>query len=127
LDAGSREGIDELEQLLLPAHELGAGLPAAAIVESHRSQGFEVLGWGGDVPGASLSAIGEDGAFVELTASTAAIRFAALSPQRVERAWKEGFPSEAIFEQFGELLLELEELRTERTEFWVHGWGPRRL
>jgi hypothetical protein len=80
LDAGSLEGIDEFEQLLLPAHELGTGLTAATIVVGHRSQRFELLGWRGDVPGASLSAIGQDSAFVELTAGTAAVGFAALSP-----------------------------------------------
>ena len=37
LDAGGLEGIDEFEQLPLPAHELGAGLTAAAIVMGHRS------------------------------------------------------------------------------------------
>lgn len=38
LDTGSLEGIDEFEQLLLPAHELGAGLTAATIVVGHRLQ-----------------------------------------------------------------------------------------
>jgi hypothetical protein len=124
LDTGSLEGIDELEQLLLPAHELGAGLTAAAIMLGHRSQRSELLGWRGDVPGASFSAIGQDGAFMKFTAGTAAVRFAALSPQGVDRAWEKRLPSEAIFEQFGELLLDLEELRAEGAELLVHGWGP---
>jgi hypothetical protein len=62
---------------------------------------------------------------VELTASTAAVGFAALSPEGVDRAGEERFPSEAIFEQLRELLLELEELRAEGAELLVHGWGPR--
>ena len=37
LDTGGLQSIDEFEQLPLPAHELGAGLPAAAIVKGHRS------------------------------------------------------------------------------------------
>jgi hypothetical protein len=124
LDTASLKGSDEFEQLLLPAHELGAGLTAATIVLGHRSQRSELLGRRGDVPGASFSAIGQDGAFMELTAGTAAVRFAALSPQGVDRAWEKRFPSEAIFEQFGELLLGLEELRAEGAELLVHGWGP---
>ena len=37
LDAGGLQSIDEFEQLPLPAHELGAGLPTATIVKGHRS------------------------------------------------------------------------------------------
>jgi len=58
-----------------------------------------------------LAAIGKDGAFVEFTAAAPAVGFTALSPQGVERAWEERFSSEAHFEQLGELLLGLEELR----------------
>ena len=61
---------------------------------------------------------------MEFTAAAAAVWFAALSPQGVERAWEQRFSCEACFEQWRELLLGLQELRAERAEVLVHGLGP---
>ena len=91
LNTGGLECIDEREQLPLPAYELGAGLTTAAIGVGHRSQRSELLGRRRDVPRPSLTAIGQDGAFVEFTAAAPAVRFAALPPQGVERSWEERF------------------------------------
>jgi hypothetical protein len=123
LDARSLQHIDELEQLPLPAHQIGTGLTTAPIVASHRLQRAELLGFGRDVPRPSLAAIGEDGALVELTAAAAAVWFAALSPQGVERAREEWCSPEALFEQLRQSLLGLEELRAERAELLVHELG----
>jgi hypothetical protein len=106
---------------------LGAGLATAAIVVGHRSQQSKLLRRGRDVPRPSLAAIGQDGAFVEFTAATVAVWFAALSPQSVERAWEERFSSEELLEQLRELVLGLEELSAERAELLVHKLGPRRI
>jgi len=73
LDASGLQGIDELEQLPLPAHKLGAGLATAAIVVGHRSERIELPRWGRDVAGPSLAAIGQDSALVELTAVATAV------------------------------------------------------
>jgi len=73
LDAGGLQRIDEFEQLPVPAYELGAGLPTTTIVVGHRSERFELLGWGRDVPRPSLAAIGQDRALVELTAVATAV------------------------------------------------------
>jgi len=124
LDARSLQGIDELEQLPLPAHQMGTGLTTAPIVTSHRLQRAELLGWRRDVPRPSLAAIGEDGALVELTAAAAAVWFAALSPQSIERAREERFPSEALFQELRELMLDREQLGAERAELLVHELVP---
>ena len=78
-----------------------------------------MLGWGRNVPRPSLAAIGQHGAFMEFTAAAMAVGFAALAPQRVERAREERFSSQTRFEQLRELLLGLEELGAEGTEFFA--------
>ena len=62
---------------------------------------------------------------MELTAVAAAVGFAALSPQGVERAGEQRSSSEAFFQELRELLLDREKLGAERAELLVHGWGPR--
>jgi hypothetical protein len=120
LDTGSLQGIDEREQLPLPAHELGSGLTAAAIVLGHRSQRFELLGLRRDVPRPSLPAVRQDGALVELAAAAVAIWLATFSPQSVERAREERFSSEPRFQQPRELLLGRDKLGAERAKLLVH-------
>ena len=123
LDAGGLEGIDECEQLALPVPSL-RGLDEWSDRRWSSYARSELLGLGRDVPRPSLAAIGKDGAFVEFTAAAAAVGFAALPPQGIERAREERFSSEAHFEQLRELLLGLEELRAEGAELLVHGLGP---
>jgi hypothetical protein len=120
LDAGGVKVIDELEQLPLPADELGAGLSATAIVVRHVLQCLDLLGQGRDVPRATLSAVGKDGAFMKLAAVAVAGRLAALSPQRVERARQERLATEGGLEQARQELLELEDLCAEGAEALVH-------
>jgi hypothetical protein len=81
LNTGGLESIDDREQLPLPAHELGAGLATAAIGVGHRPQRSELLSRGRNVPRPSLAAIGQDGAFVELTTAAPAVWLTALPPQ----------------------------------------------
>jgi hypothetical protein len=123
-DASRLQRIDKFEQLPLPAYELGPGLTTAAIVLGHRSQRFELLGWGRDVPRPSLAAVGKDGAFVELAAAAVAVGLAAFSPQGVERAWEKWFASEPRFQKLRELVLGRQKLGAERAELLVHEWGP---
>ena len=125
LNTGSLECIDEREQLPLPASELGAGLTTAAIGVGHRSQRSELLRWRRDVPRPSLTAIRQDGAFVEVTTATPAVRFAAFPPQGIERSWEKRFSCQTILKQMRKLLLEFQQLRAEGAELLVHRWSPR--
>jgi hypothetical protein len=120
LDANGFEFIDELEQLFLPADELGAGLSAAAIVVGHVANRVEVLRRWRDVSRAALSAVGKDGAGMKLSAVAVARRLAALSPQRVEGAREERLAAEAGFEQARQELLGLDELGAEGAKALVH-------
>lgn len=74
-----------------------------------------------DVSGPPLSAIGQNGAFVQRASIAAAGRLTALSPQGVQGAWQEWFASEARFEQARQELLGLDELRAESTEVLIQG------
>jgi hypothetical protein len=120
LDAGGFEFIDELEQLLLPADELGARLPAAAIRIGQVSEVVELFGRRREVAWPALSAIGEDGAGVKFAAVATAGRLAALPPQGVQGARQEGLATEAKFEQGGQALLGQQELGAEGAESLVH-------
>jgi hypothetical protein len=80
-----------------------------------------VFGRRGEVTWFAVAAIREDGALVQFAAAAVAARLAALSPQGVERARQQRFTIEAGFEQAGEKLLRLEQLRAERAETLVHG------
>ena len=62
---------------------------------------------------------------MDVTAVAAAVWFAALSPQGVERAWEQRFSCEACFEQWRELLLGLQKFRAERADVLAHELGPR--
>ena len=62
---------------------------------------------------------------MELTAVAAAVGFAALSPQGVERAWEQRFSCEACFEQLRELLLGFQKFGAERADLLAHELGPR--
>src|SRR5208283_2555184 len=120
LDASSLQGIDDIEQLPLPAYELGARLSAAAILLGQITQSREVLGRRREVAWLALPAIGEDGALVQFAAAAVAARLATLTAEGVERARQQRFTSEASFEQAGEELLSLEELGAERAKTLVH-------
>ena len=124
LHACGFEIIDKLEQLPLPADELGAGLSAAAIVVGEVFQGLEVFRLRRDIPRALLSAVGQDGAFVQGAVVAVAGRFAALSAQGIEGAGQERFAAESWLEQSWKQLLELQELGTEGTESLVHEIDP---
>jgi hypothetical protein len=118
--AGGVQGIDEFEHLPLPADELGAGLPAAAVLIGQVTQRREVLGGGREVAWPAVAAIGEDGALVQGAAAAVAAGLATLAPQGVERARQERFPAEAGFEQAGQAQLRLEQLRPESAKALVH-------
>jgi hypothetical protein len=120
-DAGGMQGIDELEELPLPADELGSCLPATTIVIGHVSEGFEVLGGWGDVAWLALATIRKDGALVEVAVAAAAGWFTTLAAQGVEGAGHEGLAAEAGFEQAGQELLKPAELGAEGTEVLLHG------
>ena len=124
LDARGLQGIDQVEQLPLPADELGARLSAAAIVLGQSAYGGEVLRRRSEVAWLALATIGKDGALVQLAAAAAAARLATLAAEGVERARQQRFASEAGFEQAGEKLLSLAQLGAERTEPIVHGGHP---
>lgn len=126
LDACGFEFIDELEQLFLPTHELGARLSATSIEIGHAAQAVKVLGRRRDVAWSALSAMGQDGAGVRFASVAMAGRLAALSPQGVERARQEGIATEAVFQEGRQEMLSLAELGAERAESLfhaVHGAG----
>ena len=124
LHACGFEFIDKLEQLPLPANELGAGLSAAAIGVGEVFQGIEVFRLRRDILRALLSAIREDGVFVKAAVVAVAGRFAALSAQGIEGARQERRAAESRLEQSRQELLELPELGTEGTEALVHEIDP---
>jgi hypothetical protein len=80
-----------------------------------------VLGRSREVAWFALPAIGKDGALVQFAVTAMAARLATLSPQSVKRARQQRFTSEANFEQAGEKLLNMAELRAERAKALVHG------
>jgi hypothetical protein len=108
LDASGQQGINDVEQLSLPAYELGACLSAAAILIGHFAYSREVLGRSREVAWLALPTIGEDGAVVQFAPAAVAAWLATLSPQGVERARQKRFAREASFEQAGEKLLSME-------------------
>jgi hypothetical protein len=103
-DAGGFELIEELEQFMESLGECGPSGTGLAVVFGHLTNGVEVFGRRRDVFGFAISAIGEDGAFVELTLGAAAGGLAALSPQGVERSREEGMTIEARLQEIGELI-----------------------
>jgi hypothetical protein len=64
LAADVEQRVDELQQLPLPAQKSGTRLSATARLLGHRTQGGQVLRRWREVLSFSLSAKGEDGAFV---------------------------------------------------------------
>ena len=86
VDAFGLECIDKLEQLPKPTSELHTRLPALAVVLGHAAQDIEMFRRGSYILRSSLSAIGEDGAFMRMTARATARRLAALASQGVKRA-----------------------------------------
>jgi hypothetical protein len=120
LDAGVLERIGEPEQLGEPAAQLHTRLAALAIVLGHDAKRIDVFGRWGDILRSSFSAIGEDGALVELSAGAAASRLTALAAQGVKGAGQKGRPFKADLEQTGQELLGLSELLAERTQTLGH-------
>jgi len=86
LDASGLQGIDDIKQLPLPAHELGARLSATAILIGQVAYGGEVFGRRGEITWFALAAIGENGALVQFAAAAMAVRLATLSAEGVERS-----------------------------------------
>jgi hypothetical protein len=121
LDASGLELIGEGEQLAKPADKLSARLAAAAVVIGHVAKGREMFGGWGDILRSALSAKRQDGAFVKFTTSATARRFAALTPQGIERARQEWLTVEAGLEQTRQESLGLAKLQAQRTETLVHG------
>ena len=121
LDTSGLQGIDDVEQLPLPADELGARLSAAAIVLGHVAYGGEVLRRHREVAWLALATIGEDGALVQCAAAATAVRLATFAAEGVERASQQWFASETGFEQAGEKLLRLAQLGAKRAKTMVHG------
>jgi hypothetical protein len=124
LYAGGVKVIDEPEQLPLPADDLGAGLSATAIVLGHVMQGLAVLWLGREVPRPPWSAVGEDGAFMQVATAAAAGRLAALAPQGIQGAGQERQATEAGLEQAGQEFLKLEKLGAAGAQVLVHEGGP---
>jgi hypothetical protein len=123
--AGGLQLIHQRQQLPLPTDQLGAGLTNSPIVAGHRLERVDLFWRRRDVPRAAFSTVREDRALVQFASRAAAVRLAALSPQRVQRTWQQRLPPETGFEQSWELLLGLNELSTERAERLVHGRDPR--
>jgi hypothetical protein len=120
LDAGGLQGIDEYEQLGEPAAQLHTGLSALAVVLGHGAERVEMFGRWDDILRPPFSAIGEDGAFVQVPTGAMASGLTALAAQGVNRAGQKGRPLKASLEQAGQELLDLIELPTERTQTLVH-------
>src|SRR5205823_5876272 len=95
-------------------------LAALAIVLGHVAERIDLIGRWGDILRSSFSAIGEDGAVVEMAAGAVASGLTALAAQGVEGTGQKGRPFKADLEQAGQELLDLGELLTERTQMLVH-------
>ena len=121
LDTSGLQGIDDVEQLPLPADELGASLSAATIRIGQSAQGGEVLRRHSEVAWLALPTIGKDDALVQFAAAAAAARLATFAAEGVERAGQKRVASETGFEQAGEKLLSLAQLGAERAKTMVHG------
>ena len=120
LNARGLQRIDKVEQLPLPADELGASLSAAAIRIGQSAYGGEVLRGHSEVAWLALSTIGKDGALVQFAAAAVAARLATFAAEGVERARQKGLAREAGFEQAGEKLLSMAQLGAERAKTLVH-------
>lgn len=104
----------------MPAKKLSACLSAPAIVAGHFFERLELIVGRRNIFGSTISAIREDGGFVEFAEIAMAGGFAAFSAKSVERTWEDGIAFEARLEEIGEKLLNLEKLGAKAAEFLIH-------
>ena len=120
LDAFGLQRVEKLEQVGKPAAQLDTSLPALAIMLGHGAQRVKMFGRRDNILRSALTAIGEDGAFVQLAARATASLLATLAAQGVKRARQQGRPLETCFEQTRQELLGLIELLTQRAKRVAH-------
>jgi hypothetical protein len=102
--------IDEFKHLPLEPHELCASLAEASIVVGHFLERIDLIGGWSNGLRFLLSAIGEDGAGVELSFSTATVWFSASPLEGVEGAGQEGLSCLEVVEELLDLGVRVIEL-----------------
>ncbi len=121
LHAGGFDPVEQREQLSLPPQELRAGLAKTPVVVGQCADVRQVFRGRADILWPALAAVGEDGAGVEFALRAAAVRLAAAAAERVQRTGQQRCAAEKRVQQFGHLLLDREDLGTERAEIAGHG------
>jgi len=125
LDAHGFDAVDERQQLTLEPDQLRAGEAELPVGVGEASHVLEPVGRRSDVLRSALAAVGEDGAGVEFSAGTTAVRLSTEAAESVEGAGQEGLAAEKGLQKRLELLVDVTELRAKGTEVVWHGPGSR--
>ena len=111
LNAQRLDLIDPFKHLPLQSHELCARLAEASIVVGHVFERIDLIGGGSYGSRLLLSAIGENGAGVELPFNTVTVWFSAAPLEGVEGAGQEGLSCFEVGEEPLDLGVRVVELR----------------
>jgi hypothetical protein len=111
LNAQRLDLIDAFKHLPLQPHELRPRLAEASIVVGHIFERIDLIGGGSHGSRLLLSAIGEDGAGVELPFNTVTVWFSAAPLEGVEGAGQEGLSCLEVVEKLLDLGVRVVELR----------------
>lgn len=111
LNAQCLDLIDAFKHLPLQSHELGARFAEASIVVGHVFERIDLIGGWSDGSRLLFSAIGEDGAGVELSFNTVTVWFSTSPLEGVEGAGQEGLSCFEVGEEPLDLGVRVVELR----------------